>query len=280
VRVYGGWGFDLIDLRASTIEDNGLNDGPVPDLVNNGTKATITGGSYVEPTLAASTYGTPAWEALAYGGAGQDMYFAGTGGDRLIDWVGNHNSYYVPFSQFGMPAVSRTLMPFLPEFLYALSKSDGADQTLGTRADLFCASAAGSSNPACSDYPTYSGTSARNGEPFGELGQRVAVRVIGHVRLPEVKSGVHGRLESLAPEWGWCEPPVWNQQHRRERGSVPRHRCPRSQRQLHIHRGHVHRVWYRDDRPERDLWRRRRRLDVPRRHDRGQDHRDRWRCAE
>jgi hypothetical protein len=150
VRVYGGWGFDLIDLRASTVVDNGLNDMPVP---NSHTGA-----------------GSPDWEALAYGGAGQDIFFAGTGGDRLIDWVGNHNSYYVPFSQFGMPAVSRTLMPFLPEFLYALSKSDGADQTLGPRSDAFCASAGGSSNLACSDYPTYSGTSARNGEPFGELG--------------------------------------------------------------------------------------------------------------
>ncbi|HLZ94098.1 MAG TPA: hypothetical protein VKT20_02055 [Candidatus Dormibacteraeota bacterium] len=148
VRVYGGWGFDLIDLRASTVVDGGLNDMPVPNA---------HGGA-----------GSPDWESLAYGGAGQDIFFAGTGGDRLIDWVGNHNSFYVPFSQFGMPAVSRTLMPFLPEFLYALSKSDGADQTLGPRANLFC-----SANPsvgACVDYPTYSGSAARNGEPFGELG--------------------------------------------------------------------------------------------------------------
>jgi hypothetical protein len=148
VRVYGGWGDDLIDLRASTVVDNGLNDMPVPNS---------HGGA-----------GSPDWEALAYGGGGQDIYFAGTGGDRLIDWVGNHNSYYVPFSQFGMPAVSRTLMPFLPEFLYALSKSDGADQTLGPRADAFCA--ANGSVGACSAYPTYSGAAARNGEPFGELG--------------------------------------------------------------------------------------------------------------
>ncbi|HMC71305.1 MAG TPA: hypothetical protein VKJ07_19270, partial [Mycobacteriales bacterium] len=40
----------------------------------------------------------------------------------------------------------------------------------GVRADAFCASAAGSSNSACSSYPRYSGTAARNGEPFGELG--------------------------------------------------------------------------------------------------------------
>src|SRR6266849_9695979 len=153
VRVYGGWGFDLIDLRASTVVDNALNDIPVPNSTGS------NGGA-----------GTPAWEALAYGGAGQDIYFAGTGGDRLIDWVGNHHSYYVPFSQFGMPAVSRTLMPFLPEFLYALSKSDGADQTLGPRSDAFCAGSMGTANPACGAYPRYSGATARNGEPFGELG--------------------------------------------------------------------------------------------------------------
>ncbi len=141
-RVYGGFGDDLIDLRASTLEDDGLNDGPVPNLVNNGNGTfSLATGNYV--------YGTPAWEALAYGGAGQDIYFAGTGGDRLIDWVGNHNSYYAPFSQFGMPTVSRTLQPALPEFLYALSKSDGADPLLALR---------------------YGGAASRNGEPYGELG--------------------------------------------------------------------------------------------------------------
>ncbi|HEY5224284.1 MAG TPA: hypothetical protein VIJ18_14705 [Microbacteriaceae bacterium] len=149
VRVYGGWGNDVIDVRASTQEDGGLNDGPVPNLVRN------ADGSFSLAT-ANFVYGTPAWETLAYGGGGQDIFFAGTGGDRLIDWVGNHNSYYVPFSQFGMPAVSRTLQPFLPEFLYALSKSDGADQTLMTRYAAF--------------DTRYSGLVARNGEPYGELG--------------------------------------------------------------------------------------------------------------
>jgi hypothetical protein len=52
-----------------------------------------------------------------------------TGGDRLIDWVGEFNSYLVPFAPFGMATVSRTLQPQLAEFLYALSASDGADPT-------------------------------------------------------------------------------------------------------------------------------------------------------
>jgi hypothetical protein len=129
-QVFGGFGNDLIDMRATLTVGGGLNLGPVPNPLN-------------------GQFGTPGWEGLAYGGAGQDIFFAGTAGDRLIDWVGNHNSYYVPFSPFGMPTVSRTLMPFLPQFLYALSKSDGADQLLGLR---------------------YGGAPTRNGEPFGELG--------------------------------------------------------------------------------------------------------------
>ena len=57
------------------------------------------------------------------------MLIGNTGGDRLIDWVGEFNSYLVPFAPFGMATVSRTLQPQLPEFLYALSASDGADPT-------------------------------------------------------------------------------------------------------------------------------------------------------
>jgi len=67
----------------------------------------------------------------------------------MIDWVGNHNSFFVPFGQFGMPTIIRTLQPFIQNFLYAISKSDGADVNVGLH---------------------YGGTAARNGEPFGELG--------------------------------------------------------------------------------------------------------------
>jgi hypothetical protein len=52
-----------------------------------------------------------------------------TGGDRLIDWVGEWNTYLVPFSPFGIATVSRQVEPQLPEFLYALSRSLGADPT-------------------------------------------------------------------------------------------------------------------------------------------------------
>ncbi|MEQ1827017.1 MAG: hypothetical protein ABL921_13765 [Pirellula sp.] len=93
----------------------------------------------------------PFYEDRAYGGAGRDVLIANTGGDRLIDWVGEFNTYLVPFAPFGTATVSRTLQPQLSEFLYALSKSDGADPTRRT-------DEGGGLDP------------ARNGEPFGELG--------------------------------------------------------------------------------------------------------------
>ena len=55
----------------------------------------------------------------------------------------------VPFSPFGDWTVQRLLAPFLLDFLYALSESDGADQTrIGVN----------------------SSDADRNGEPEGELG--------------------------------------------------------------------------------------------------------------
>ena len=91
----------------------------------------------------------PSYEDLAFGGAGRDVLVANTGGDRLIDWSGEYDTFLTPFAPFGMATVSRTIQPQLPEFLYALSKSDGADQTLSA---------------------IYFSDPARNGEPFGELG--------------------------------------------------------------------------------------------------------------
>ena len=102
-NLYGGWGNDLLDADDDKGTNGGLNDAP------DGPNAT--------------------YEDRAYGGAGRDVLIANTGGDRLIDWVGEFNSYIVPFAPFGIATVSRTLQPQLPEFLYALSASDGADPT-------------------------------------------------------------------------------------------------------------------------------------------------------
>jgi hypothetical protein len=123
----GGWGDDLLnadnehDSTAAT-DDPRANDLPDPH---------------------------PSYEDKAFGGAGRDILIGNTGGDRLIDWAGEFNSYIVPFAPFGSFTISRSLLPQLADFLYALSMSDGADPTrsLDTGND-----------------------SGRNGEPDGELG--------------------------------------------------------------------------------------------------------------
>jgi Ca2+-binding RTX toxin-like protein len=124
--MYGGFGNDLLNADDDLTTNGSLNN--LPD----------TSASY---------------EDRAFGGAGRDVLIANTGGDRLIDWTGEYNSYLVPFSPFGMATVSRTLQPGLMDFLYALSASDGADPTR-TAAYL----------------GPNGGDPARNGEPWGEMG--------------------------------------------------------------------------------------------------------------
>jgi Ca2+-binding RTX toxin-like protein len=121
-HLYGGWGDDLLNADDDLETAGGANTGTDTD---------------------------PGYEDLAYGGAGRDVLIANTGGDRLIDWIGEFNSYIVPFAPFGMATVSRTVQPQLPEFLYALSASDGADPTRSADTGA---------------------EAIRNGEPWGELG--------------------------------------------------------------------------------------------------------------
>jgi Ca2+-binding RTX toxin-like protein len=136
-NLYGGFGNDLLnaDDLLETNSNETSNKDPVDSLYDNEVPDT-----------------QPTYEDRAFGGAGRDVLIGNTGGDRLIDWVGEFNSYLVPFAPFGMATVSRTLQPQLAEFLYTLSASDGADPTRhkDTRDD-----------PALA---------YRNGEPEGELG--------------------------------------------------------------------------------------------------------------
>jgi Ca2+-binding RTX toxin-like protein len=118
-----------------------------------------------DDNITTSTQDTDTFKDIAYGGAGLDVLIANTSNDRLIDWVGEFNSYIVPFSPFGNPTVSRTNEPALRDFLYALSASDGADPTRTT--------AYGPAGEATAGV-TYDGIGygdpARNGEPYGEIG--------------------------------------------------------------------------------------------------------------
>jgi Ca2+-binding RTX toxin-like protein len=107
-----------------------------------------------------------AYADIAYGGAGRDVLILNTGADRAIDWVGEYNSYIVPFAPFGAFHISRTLMPQLPEFLYALAVSDGTDTSIPDGARY----AEQKTADVRVDDPQDPAQAARRGEPFGELG--------------------------------------------------------------------------------------------------------------
>ena len=53
----------------------------------------------------------PSYEDFSYGGAGLDVLVANTGGDRLVDWAGEFNTFLVPFNPNGEPTISRSQSP-------------------------------------------------------------------------------------------------------------------------------------------------------------------------
>jgi Ca2+-binding RTX toxin-like protein len=125
-RMFGGWGDDLLQADDDLDSTFGSGDDDANNIPDAGTSAVT-------------------FSDIAYGGAGRDILIANTVADRLIDWVGQFNSYVVPFRSQGAPTISRGPSPHIFAYLYALSAASGIDLTLGR--DV-----------------------SRNGEPYGELG--------------------------------------------------------------------------------------------------------------
>ncbi len=69
------------------------------------------------------------WGDFVFGGGGLDVLIGNTGHDRLIDWLGEFNTYLVPFSKVGDPTVTNLPSPEMIQFLRDLGRSSGADQT-------------------------------------------------------------------------------------------------------------------------------------------------------
>jgi Ca2+-binding RTX toxin-like protein len=103
-RLFGGMGDDLMNADDNLDTNGGLND--VPD----------------DPEFADGDF--------AFGGGGRDVLIANTGNDRLFDWLGEFNSFIVPFSPFGSPTVNRMPSPHVQQFMLDLGRASGADQTL------------------------------------------------------------------------------------------------------------------------------------------------------
>ncbi|OUR78342.1 hypothetical protein A9Q83_08220 [Alphaproteobacteria bacterium 46_93_T64] len=134
-HMFGGRGDDMLNMDDDHDTNGGLNDDP-------------------------DAY--QSYSDIAYDGAGRDVMILNTGADRAIGWVGEFNSYIVPFSPFGAFHISRNLQPHLQDYLYDLSESDGADPTLPD-GGLYL-------EHKFDDTRTYDPDALRNFEPFGELG--------------------------------------------------------------------------------------------------------------
>lgn len=155
-HMYGGRGDDLLNMDDNHDSGAGGKVGPhdpVPDPLDN-----TNSDEY------------QAYADIVYAGAGRDVMILNTGADRAIDWVGEYNSYIVPFSPFGAFHISRTLQPQVPEYLFALSGSDGVDNRFNSLAlnnaldgQLFV-------DQKNLDVRTDDPEAMRNHEPYGELG--------------------------------------------------------------------------------------------------------------
>jgi hypothetical protein len=124
--MYGGYGDDLLQGDDNLDSTAGTSDPLRNDIPD--TRSTA-----------------PIFADIGFGGAGYDVIIVNTAVDRMYDWNGEFNSYFATFNPYGEPTVSRLISPTTVQYLYDVSKSDGADRT----------------RP---------GAAARNGEPFGELG--------------------------------------------------------------------------------------------------------------
>ncbi|MEE4314510.1 MAG: Calx-beta domain-containing protein [Desulfofustis sp.] len=137
-HLYGGFGNDLLNADDvmggpgnSYDTTAGLNDAPETHL---------------------------SWEDRVFGGAGLDILIGNTGGDRLIDHLGEFNSYIVPFAPFGIATVSRQVPPQLFDFLTAQAAGDGVDMTRLADGVLV------------NQGSRYSNVMVQQGNPYGELG--------------------------------------------------------------------------------------------------------------
>ena len=156
-RMYGGRGSDMLNMDDN--HDSGAKIFHPPPKK--------TPGDPLENTLSDEYQ---AYADIAYGGAGRDVLILNTGADRAIDWVGEFNSYIVPFSPFGAFHNSRTLQPQLEDYLEALSESDGADVRVDPAKMFNAPDGQLYVQQKLADVRTDDPDPDRNYEPFGELG--------------------------------------------------------------------------------------------------------------
>jgi Ca2+-binding RTX toxin-like protein len=113
-RIFGGDGADSIDIKVRP-GDPAIWSAVRPLEDEDGLRSTVNG------------------QDLIYGGRGADVMQADMGdggkraGDRLSDWIGNNNLYFVCDSGYGAGQVLRAQSPGIKDALVGLARAVGAD---------------------------------------------------------------------------------------------------------------------------------------------------------
>ncbi|WP_322892016.1 hypothetical protein [Yoonia sp. 76] len=159
-RIFGGIGHDI--LFGGTGRDH-IYGGYGNDLIN-GDDNLFTGG--IDNPLTPQDESLPgynnlpdediSYEDFIFGGAGRDFMIANNSGDRLVDWNGEFNEYFVPYRNAGAPTVITTFSSSLENYILTVGLADGADATRAAKVDPVLI---GNGTPV-----------SNRGEPYGELG--------------------------------------------------------------------------------------------------------------
>ncbi|HEX6130494.1 MAG TPA: hypothetical protein VF044_02130, partial [Actinomycetota bacterium] len=128
--VFGGYGADYMDVRPRTVA-------AVPGLFPASDPETWFQVAGAEASHNGVLYGQDNFENIDYhyGGWDQDTLQANQGdngpviGDRLLDWGGSYNGYYLCPSTYGDWVSTRALAPGVVAFLQQLSQGGGATTT-------------------------------------------------------------------------------------------------------------------------------------------------------
>ena len=126
-HLWGGYGADYLDVRPRSTAS-------VPGLVPTSDPETWFQLAGEEASHNGVLYGQANFEGIdyIYGGWDQDSMQANEGdngpviGDRLMDWGGSYNGYYLCPATFGDWVTTRAIAPGLIGFLQSLSWGDGA----------------------------------------------------------------------------------------------------------------------------------------------------------
>ena len=140
-HLWGGYGADYLDVRPRSTSS-------VPGIVPTSDPETWFQLAGAEASHNGVVYGPRGIDYL-YGGWDQDSLQANEGdngpviGDRLLDWGGSYNGYYLCPATFGDWVSTRSIAPGLIAFLQTLSWGDGtgtgptADQAMTADTSAF-----------------------------------------------------------------------------------------------------------------------------------------------